>query len=144
MIIISTNLINNIKRDMNGSKKDEDQSVNNIKETIEIMSKKLLEKAKNDDIDLDVKDLKDLSSVYSVLTQQIADDSVTGAPPVTSGVAIYLNTSLNGKIQDDEEDEDEADISNGLAQLSDNDIDNLSESQLDKQNIDNYNKLNQK
>lgn len=144
MIIISTNLINNIKRDMNGSKKDEDQSVNNIKETIEIMSKKLLEKAKNDDIDLDVKDLKDLSSVYSVLTQQIADGSVTGAPPVTSGVAIYLNTSLNGKIQDDEEDEDEADISNGLAQLSDNDIDNLSESQLDKQNIDNYNKLNQK
>ena len=142
MINISSNLINNLKKDINGSKKDEDQAANNIKETIEIMSKKLLDKVKNDNIDLDVKDLKDLSSVYAAITQQIADGTTNGAPPVTSGVAIYLNTSLNGQKIDEEDDDDEADISNGLEQLSDKDIAQLTKNQLDKQKLDNFNEIN--
>lgn len=74
-----------------GETADKEQATDNIKQTIELVSKKLLDQAMSGTSELDVKDLKDLASVYTLLQQTSAgDDTQTGAPQAP-GVFVYSN-----------------------------------------------------
>ena len=59
-----------------GDTKNKDEAVDNIKETLQLASRRLLNSAKNGDTELDVKDLKDLASVYAMLSQTDGGDEM--------------------------------------------------------------------
>lgn len=114
---------------------DKDQSLDNVKQSLDLASEKLLGKIKNNELDLDVKDIKDLASVYMLLTQSGEQDSTLGTPQASPEVVNILSKDLDVK-------EDPSDGSNvvdqdDLLNLSSEEVDKMLDQQFKAQNDDN-------
>lgn len=124
----------------NHSKQDQDEAVDNVKRTLQLASKRLLESVQNNDQELDVKDIKDLAGVYTLLTQ--TDGSGNGeaqTPQASAGIADVFDdhdVKVNKTPDGDEEIDPES-----LDDLSEDDVKKLVTDSFKKQNEDNYNKV---
>lgn len=124
-----------------GDTKNKDEAVDNIKETLQLASRRLLNAAKNGDTELDVKDLKDLASVYSLLSQTDgSDDGATGTPQAPAGITDALNDEVD--IHKTPEGEKEVD-QDSLINLSSDDVDKMVANTFKKQNSINYEKVSE-
>ena len=121
-----------------GETVDKEQATDNIKQTIELVSKKLLDQAMSGTSELDVKDLKDLASVYTLLQQTSAgDDTQTGAPQAPAGMSDIFNDSI--PVYKDPQDENKKRVDqDDLINLSSKDIDKMVSDQFKGQNDLNY------
>lgn len=124
-----------------GDTKNKDEAVDNIKETLELASRRLLNSAKNGDTELDVKDLKDLASVYSLLSQTDGgNDGATGTPQAPAGIADALDDEVD--IHKTPEGDKEVD-QDSLINLSSDDVDKMVANTFKKQNSINYKKVSE-
>jgi hypothetical protein len=124
-----------------GDTKNKDEAVDNIKETLELASRRLLNSAKNGDTELDVKDLKDLASVYSLLSQTDGgNDGATGTPQAPAGIADALDDEVD--IHKTPEGDKEVD-QDSLINLSSDDVDKMVANTFKKQNSLNYKKVSE-
>ena len=124
-----------------GDTKDKDEAVDNIKETLQLASRRLLNSAKNGDTELDVKDLKDLASVYSLLSQTDgSNDGATGTPQAPAGIADALDDKVD--VHKTPEGEEEVD-QDSLINLSSDDVDKMVANTFKKQNSINYKKVSE-
>lgn len=121
-----------------GETADKEQAIDNIKQTIELVSKKLLDQAMSGTSELDVKDLKDLASVYTLLQQtSVGDDTQTGAPQAPAGMSDIFNDSI--PVYKDPQDENKKRVDqDDLINLSSKDIDKMVSDQFKGQNDLNY------
>lgn len=124
-----------------GDTKNKDEAVDNIKETLQLASRRLLNSAKNGDTELDVKDLKDLASVYAMLNQTDGgDDGATGTPQAPAGIADALDDKVD--IHKTPEGDNEVD-QDTLINLSSDDVDKMVANTFKKQNSINYKKVSE-
>lgn len=124
-----------------GDTKNKDEAVDNIKETLQLASRRLLNSAKNGDTELDVKDLKDLASVYAMLSQTDGgDDGATGTPQAPAGIADVLGDEVEVHKTPDGDNEVDQD---SLINLSSDDVDKMVANTFKKQNSINYKKVNE-
>ena len=124
-----------------GDTKNKDEAVDNIKETLQLASCRLLNSAKNGDTELDVKDLKDLASVYAMLNQTDGgDDGATGTPQAPAGIADVLGDEV--EVHKTPEGDNEVD-QDTLINLSSDDVDKMVANTFKKQNSINYKKVSE-
>ena len=114
---------------------DKDQSLDNVKQSLDLASEKLLGKIKNNELDLDVKDIKDLASVYMLLTQSGEQDSTLGTPQASPEVVNILGKDLN--VKTDPSDDSKIVDQEDLLDLSSEDVDKMLGEQFKAQNDDN-------
>lgn len=118
-----------------GDHKDTNEASDNVQQTLEIATKKMLHKVSNGEVDLDVKDIKDLAAVASLLNQNGNDEGATGTPQAPDEmVSVFSDEVPVQKTPDGEEEIDQDDLLN----LSKEDIDKLAKNQFNKQNEVNY------
>lgn len=121
----------------NGDTNHKEEASSNIQQTLEIASRKLLDKVATNQVDLDVKDIKDLAAVSSLLNQAGGDDGATGTPQAPSGISEALSDIVQVvKDPDGKEEVSQDDI----ASLSTEDINKMVKDQFKKQNDINYQK----
>lgn len=114
---------------------DKDQSLDNVKQSLDLASEKLLGKIKNNELDLDVKDIKDLASVYMLLTQSGEQDSTLGTPQASPEVVNVLGQDLN--VKEDPSDGSKVVDQDDLLDLSSEEVDKMLDQQFKAQNDDN-------
>lgn len=114
---------------------DKDQSLDNVKQSLDLASEKLLGKIKNNELDLDVKDIKDLASVYMLLTQSGEQDSTLGTPQASPEVVNTLGQDLN--VKTDPSDDSKVIDQEDLLDLSSEEVDKILDQQFKAQNDDN-------
>lgn len=114
---------------------DKDQSLDNVKQSLDLASEKLLGKIKNNELDLDVKDIKDLASVYMLLTQSGEQDSTLGTPQASPEVVNTLGQDLN--VKTDPSDGSKVVDQDDLLNLSSEEVDKMLDQQFKAQNDDN-------
>lgn len=114
---------------------DKDQSLDNVKQSLDLASEKLLGKIKNNELDLDVKDIKDLASVYMLLTQSGEQDSTLGTPQASPEVVNILGQDLN--VKEDPSDGSKVVDQDDLLDLSSEEVDKMLDQQFKAQNDDN-------
>ncbi len=114
---------------------DKDQSLDNVKQSLDLASEKLLGKIKNNELDLDVKDIKDLASVYMLLTQSGEQDSTLGTPQASPEVVNVLGQDLN--VKTDPSDDSKVVDQDDLLNLSSEEVDKMLDQQFKAQNDDN-------
>ena len=114
---------------------DKDKSVDNVKQSLDLASEKLLGKIKNNELDLDVKDIKDLASVYMLLTQSGEQDSTLGTPQASPEVINVLGNDLN--VKTDPSDDSKVVDQDNLLELSSEDVDKMLGEQFKAQNDNN-------
>lgn len=114
---------------------DKDQSLDNVKQSLDLASEKLLGKIKNNELDLDVKDIKDLASVYMLLTQSGEQDSTLGTPQASPEVVNVLGQDLN--VKEDPSDDSKVIDQDELLDLSSEEVDKMLDQQFKAQNDDN-------
>lgn len=120
-----------------GEDKDSDKATENIKQTINLVSKKLLDQAMSGTSELDVKDLKDLASVYALLQQDGSNgDGQTGTPQASAGISDIFSESLpvSKRADDGTKEVDQDDLIN----FTSDDIDKMVNDQFKGQNDINY------
>ena len=124
-----------------GDTKNKDEAVDNIKETLQLASRRLLNSAKNGDTELDVKDLKDLASVYTLLNQTDGNtDGATGTPQAPAGISGILDDEVEVHKTPDGDDEVDQD---SLINLSSDGVDKMIANTFKKQNSINYKKVSE-
>ena len=111
---------------------DKDQSLDNVKQSLDLASEKLLGKIKNNELDLDVKDIKDLASVYMLLTQSGEQDSTLGTPQASPEVVNILSKDLD--VKEDPSDGSKVVDQNDLLNLSSEEVDKMLDQQFKAQN----------
>lgn len=114
---------------------DKDQSLDNVKQSLDLASEKLLGKIKNNELDLDVKDIKDLASVYMLLTQSGEQDSTLGTPQASPEVVNILSKDLD--VKEDPSDGSKVVDQDDLFNLSSEEVDKMLDQQFKAQNDDN-------
>ena len=114
---------------------DKDQSLDNVKQSLDLASEKLLGKIKNNELDLDVKDIKDLASVYMLLTQSGEQDSTLGTPQASPEVVNLLSKDLD--VKEDPSDGSKVVDQDDLLNLSSEEVDKMLDQQFKAQNDDN-------
>lgn len=114
---------------------DKDQSLDNVKQSLDLASEKLLGKIKNNELDLDVKDIKDLASVYMLLTQSGEQDSTLGTPQASPEVVNILSKDLD--VKTDPSDDSKVVDQDNLLDLSSEEVDKMLDQQFKAQNDDN-------
>ena len=114
---------------------DKDQSLDNVKQSLDLASEKLLGKIKNNELDLDVKDIKDLASVYMLLTQSGEQDSTIGTPQASPEVVNILSKDLD--VKEDPSDDSKVVDQDDLLNLSSEEVDKMLDQQFKAQNDDN-------
>lgn len=114
---------------------DKDQSLDNVKQSLDLASEKLLGKIKNNELDLDVKDIKDLASVYMLLTQSGEQDSTLGTPQASPEVVNVFGKDLN--VKEDPSDGSRVVDQDNLLDLSSEEVDKMLDQQFKAQNDDN-------
>lgn len=114
---------------------DKDQSLDNVKQSLDLASEKLLGKIKNNELDLDVKDIKDLASVYMLLTQSGEQDSTLGTPQASPEVVNTLGQDLN--VKTDPSDDSKVVDQDDLLGLSSEEVDKMLDQQFKAQNDNN-------
>lgn len=118
-----------------GDYKDTNEASENVQQTLEIATKRMLHKVSNGEVDLDVKDIKDLAAVASLLNQDGSQDGATGTPQAPDAmVSVFSDEVPVQKTPDGEEEIDQDDLLN----LSDDDIAKMTKNQFKKQNEVNY------
>ncbi|AIZ94682.1 hypothetical protein LfeInf_056 [Lactobacillus phage LfeInf] len=114
---------------------DKDQSLDNVKQSLDLASEKLLGKIKNNELDLDVKDIKDLASVYMLLTQSGEQDSTLGTPQASPEVVNIISKDLD--VKEDPSDGSKVVDQDDLLNLSSEEVDKMLDQQFKAQNDDN-------
>lgn len=114
---------------------DKDQSLDNVKQSLDLASEKLLGKIKNNELDLDVKDIKDLASVYMLLTQSGEQDSTLGTPQASPEVVKVLGQDLD--VKTDPDDDSKVVDQDSLLDLSSEEVDKMLDQQFKAQNDNN-------
>lgn len=129
-------LIDSIREQIaEGYHKDEDQASDNVKQTLEIATRKMLQKVSNNEVDLDVKDIKDLAAVASLLNQDSDTNGATGTPQAPQAMV----NIFSGEVPVRKTPEGDSEVSqDDLLNLSSEDIDKLTKDQFKKQNEVNY------
>lgn len=118
-----------------GDHKDTNEASENVQQTLEIATKRMLHKVSNGEVDLDVKDIKDLAAVASLLNQDGSQDEATGTPQAPDAmVSVFSDEVPVQKTPDGEEEIDQDDLFN----LSDVDIAKMTKNQFKNQNEVNY------
>lgn len=139
--MIFLGLLDSIKDQMEANSEHSDEITNqNVRQTLEIASRKLLQKVSNNDIELDVKDLKDIASVYQMLNQTDGQAQGTGTPEAPQAMleAFTKDDILQAHKSADEK-QTEIDQSR-ILDLSASDVDKLIHEQYQKTNQSNYDK----
>ena len=121
-----------------GNTEGKEVATNNIKKTLEIASDRLLHKVSNNELDLDVKDIKDIASVYQLLTQNTQGDVETGAPQVPAGINQMYKDSKVINVHDSPDGKKVEINQSDVLNLSSDDVDKLVSDQFKKQNALNY------
>ena len=114
---------------------NKDQSLDNVKQSLDLASEKLLGKIKNNELDLDVKDIKDLASVYMLLTQSGEQDSTLGTPQASPEVVKVLGQDLD--VKTDPGDDSKVVDQDDLLDLSSEEVDKMLDQQFKAQNDNN-------
>ena len=114
---------------------NKDQSLDNVKQSLDLASEKLLGKIKNNELDLDVKDIKDLASVYMLLTQSGEQDSTLGTPQASPEVVKVLGQDLD--VKTDPSDDSKVVDQDDLLDLSSEEVDKMLDQQFKAQNDNN-------
>lgn len=123
----------------NAAKPVEEQTRSNFDDALFKLSGELLKKVNDGDIPIDdVKDIKDIASVYVNMQQTFSAGESSGAPQASPGVATMINNRLNAKKQTPEMDDDEAVIDlDELEKLDDDAVNKLIDEQGIESNKDN-------
>lgn len=123
----------------NAAKPVEEQTRSNFDDALFKLSGELLKKVNNGDIPIDdVKDIKDIASVYVNMQQVFSAGESSGAPQASSSVSDYFNGKLDAKKKSVDADDDESIIDlDELESLSDTDIEDMMKKQGEEQNKDN-------
>lgn len=114
---------------------DKDQSLDSVKQSLDLASEKLLGKIKNNELDLDVKDIKDLASVYMLLTQSGEQDSTLGTPQASPEVVNIISKDLD--VKEDPSDGSKIVDQDDLLNLSSEEVDKMLDQHFKAQNDDN-------
>lgn len=122
-----------------GDTNHKEEASSNIQQTLEIASRKLLDKVATNQVDLDVKDIKDLAAVSSLLSQSDDGSSATGTPQAPSGIADVFSDN-NLAVSKDPSDDTKQVSQDDLISLSTEDINKMVKDQFKKQNSINYQK----
>lgn len=131
-------LISNLKQNIDDNdNKVEEYTINNIKDSLSVASAKLLMKIQSNEIDLDVKDLKDLASVYTQLTQDTNTQSGEATTP--EAPKMVSQSYQNSGILPIHKEADDTLVINqeDIEELSSEDIDKLVQDQFIAQNDSN-------
>lgn len=132
-------LLNSIRDQLEkGNTEGSAEAQDNINKTIQLASRKLLSQVENNEQELDVKDIKDLAAVSSLLAQTNGnDDGATGTPQAPSQMAGAFQDEVPiEKTPDDTKEVDQKD----LLDLSSEDVDKMVKKQFKTQNGINYKK----
>lgn len=137
--MILLGLLDSIRDQMaDGNTEGKEVATNNIKKTLEIASDRLLHKVSNNELDLDVKDIKDIASVYQLLTQNTQGDVETGAPQAPAGINQMYKDSNVLNVHDSPDGKKVEINQSDVLNLSSDDVDKLVTDQFKKQNDLNY------
>lgn len=138
MSLVVDKLKSSIKKE--GKKVDSDLIIkNNISDILLKATEDLLNKASNSDLDLDIKDIKDLASVLALLKQGDNDTSNSGAPEITNGASDFYNKVLGTSGYDTKD--EQLDISDNLEELDASNVQELLDSQFLETNEENESKI---
>lgn len=122
-----------------GDTNHKEEASSNIQQTLEIASRKLLDKVATNQVDLDVKDIKDLAAVSSLLSQSDDGSGAMGTPQAPSGmVDVFSNNNL--AVSKDPSDDTKQISQDELINFSTEDINKMVKDQFKKQNDINYQK----
>lgn len=120
-----------------GDTNHKEEASSNIQQTLEIASRKLLDKVATNQVDLDVKDIKDLAAVSSLLSQSDDSSGATGTPQAPSGIADVFSDN-NLAVSKDPSDATKQISQDELINFSTEDINKMVKDQFKKQNSINY------
>ena len=119
-----------------GDTEKKDEVTDNIKQTLELASRKLLSKVANNEVDLDVRDLKDLAAVSNLLQANSGDNEATGTPQAPKAMNKVFNQTI---LVTKDPQNDKGQVSqDDLLNISDKDIDKMVKDQFNEQNELNY------
>lgn len=127
-------------------KEDLDENTkSNFSSALNKLSSTLLAKVNANEIEVtDVKDIKDLSSIFVAMQQTFSDNSVGTTPPVDKKVASFFGDKLNAKKESPLDKDEEAIVDlDKLENLSDSDINELVEGQGKIENENNVEKASE-
>ena len=119
-----------------GDTEKKDEVTDNIKQTLELASRKLLSKVANNEVDLDVRDLKDLAAVSNLLQANSGDTEATGTPQAPKTMNKVFNQTI--LVTKDPQDDHGQVSQDDLLNISDKDIDKMVKDQFNEQNKLNY------
>lgn len=122
-----------------GDTNHKEEASSNIQQTLEIASRKLLDKVATNQVDLDVKDIKDLAAVSSLLSQSDDSSGATGTPQAPSGMSDVFSDN-NLAVSKDPSDDTKQISQDDLINFSTEDINKMVKDQFKKQNDINYQK----
>lgn len=122
-----------------GDANHKEEASSNIQQTLEIASRKLLDKVATNQVDLDVKDIKDLAAISSLLSQSDDSSGATGTPQAPSGMADVFSDN-NLAVSKDPSDDTKQISQDELINFSTEDINKMVKDQFKKQNDINYQK----
>lgn len=141
---IADQIFNDIS-ELSKDKTLDEQTKENFSQAINKLSIEVLNKVKKGEIEIDdVKDIKDISSIYMNMQQSFASAEGNGAPQATKAVSSFFNDKLNARKQTPEQNDDEAIIDlDKLANMDSDDINGLIDEQSKRENSDNVRKAGQ-
>lgn len=119
-----------------GDTEKKDEVTDNIKQTLELASRKLLSKVANNEVDLDVRDLKDLAAVSNLLQANSGDTEATGTPQAPKAMNKVFNQTI--LVTKDPQDDHGQVSQDDLINISSSDIDKMVKDQFNEQNELNY------
>lgn len=134
------NLMDSLKSSLKSEHDNEDTqaTLDNLNKTMVVLSKSLLDDAMSNPNSYTAKDLKDISSIISNLNQDVGNTQGTGTPASPQAINVYFNKNLEGTGKISFED-NKSDISQGLDELSEEEVSKLIEDTNNIQNQENYN-----
>lgn len=119
-----------------GDTEKKDEVTDNIKQTLELASRKLLSKVANNEVDLDVRDLKDLAAVSNLLQANSGDTEAIGTPQAPKAMNKVFNQTI--LVTKDPQDDKGQVSQDDLLNISSSDIDKMVKDQFNEQNELNY------
>lgn len=129
------NLKSSVKDDI--SDKDKKNTLNNLQNSMLILSENLLKDINANADDYTLRDLKDLSTVIANLEQETITEDGVGTPESPQAINVYFNKNIDSEDKEGYDDS-ESNLSKGLDKLSEDEVNELIKNTNKIQNNENY------
>lgn len=129
------NLKSSVKDDI--SDKDKKNTLNNLQNSMLILSENLLKDINANADDYTLRDLKDLSTVIANLEQETITEDGVGTPESPQAINVYFNKNIDSEDKEGYDDS-ESNLAKGLDKLSEDEVNELIKNTNKIQNNENY------